>query len=127
MAGNCGSHTPSNFSRCGRAWGPGDDPLDTLLVERIVLTWARLQYVEEQVSYTYMPDYSNAATAEHWEKRLNDANSRFLRSCMALARVRKLRQRRPMSAAAISAALGASTLGDLHGIGGLLAKRRQTE
>ena len=70
------------------------DPLERLLIERVVLTWARLQYVEEQVSYSYMPNISNAATAEHWDKRLTHAQGRFLKACATLAKVRQL-QRRP--------------------------------
>jgi hypothetical protein len=87
--------------------GSFGDPLETLLIERIVLTWARLQYVEEQAGYTCM-HAATEAQAEHWDKRLTHAQGRFLKSCMALERVRKLRRRAPMSAGAINALLGNS-------------------
>lgn len=83
------------------------DPLERLLIERIILTWARLQYVEEQVTYSYMPDVSNAATAMHWDERLTNAQNRFLKACAALARVRQLQQRRRPP--------GGATLGELTG------------
>jgi len=106
--------------------GAGADPLEDLLIVRIVLTWARLQYVEEQVSYTYMRD-SNAATAEHWDKRLSDAHSQFLRSCLVLERVRKLRRRPGVGAsqaAALLKNLSASDCSAADALRGVMARRK---
>jgi hypothetical protein len=93
--------------------GAGDDPLETLLIERIVLTWTRLQWCELQSAHT-LDGGSTVAMADHWDKRLDQAHSRFQKACLALARVRKLKQRPPMSGAAISALLGTpQTIGEL--------------
>lgn len=73
--------------------GAHTDTLERLLIERIVLTWVRLQWCEEQAAYTLIGD-STVTMAEHWDKRLDHAHARFLKSCTALARVRKL-QRQP--------------------------------
>jgi len=94
-----------------RELGAGSDPLELLLVERVLLTWVRLQFVEEQAAYTLMGDTS-AALAEQWDRRLNDANNRFLKSCLALERVRQLR-RRPRSG--ISGAMNAYLADVLRG------------
>lgn len=95
--------------------GAGDDPLETLLIERIVLTWFRLQFVEEQAIYCFVGD-CNAKVAEQWDRRLNDAQSRFLKACLTLERVRKLRRRPSMSGALAAALLGTpKTLGELTG------------
>jgi hypothetical protein len=65
--------------------------IEKLLIERVVLTWARLQYVEEMVSYTYMPNSTKEA-ADHWDKRLTRAQSRFLKACATLARTCQLQR-----------------------------------
>jgi hypothetical protein len=99
--------------------GAGSDPLETLLIERIVLTWFRLQFVEEQAIYCFVSAECSAKVAEAWDKRLNDAHSRFLKSCLALERVRKLWRRPSMSGAAISALLGQTAADGLRRARGL--------
>lgn len=73
--------------------GAHADPLEALLIERIILTWIRVQWCEEQLAYTMMRN-STDEEREHWDRRLDHAHGRFLQACTALARVRKL-QRRP--------------------------------
>lgn len=93
--------------------GAGNDPIEALLIERIVLCWARIQYVEAAVSGTCERGTA-FEQADHWDKRLSNAQGRFLKACLSLERVRKLRRRPPMSGAAISALMGESrTLGEL--------------
>jgi hypothetical protein len=99
-----------------RELGTGADHLESLLVERVALCWMRLQFVEDQATCKYLPGSTEAA-CEFWDRRLDHANDRFLKSCLALERVRKLRRRPSMSGAVISALLGGpKTLGDLPGM-----------
>jgi hypothetical protein len=64
-------------------------PLELLLIERVALTWLRLQFVEMQATCS-MKSGALAHVAEHWEKRLTQAQKRFLQAVESLARVRKL-------------------------------------
>jgi hypothetical protein len=103
-----------------RRLGANDDPIEALLIERIVLCWARVQYVEAAASATCEPGTS-FKEADHWDKRLTHAQGRFLKAVTTLERVRKLRRRPPMSGALAAALLGApKTLGEL-------TQRRLTE
>jgi hypothetical protein len=112
-----------------RELGAGFDPLETLLIERVALCWMRLTFVEDQAVCKYLPG-TTQESCEFWDRRLDHAHSRFLKACLALERVRKLRQRRPVSAAAIEAVLGDSITRGLSASRGLeiagrmLAKRK---
>lgn len=64
-------------------------PLEKLLVEQVVLAWARLSTLEQQ--YTSIMNESHSLTfGIYWEKRLNAAHKRYERACLALAKVKKL-------------------------------------
>jgi hypothetical protein len=53
------------------------------------MAWLRLAYVEYQ--YTSITDGDQLIRrVDHWERRLNAAQRRFLRACSTLARIRKL-------------------------------------
>jgi hypothetical protein len=102
-----------------RELGAGADHLEALLVERVVLCWARLQFVEDQTTCAYVAN-STWAAAERWDDRLTHAHARFLRACAALARVRKLQKRpRGMGASAAAALLKNLTAGDWSASDGL--------
>jgi hypothetical protein len=64
-------------------------PLERLLIQQVVMAWLRLAYVEYQ--YTSITDGDQLIRrVDHWERRLNAAQRRFLRACSTLARIRKL-------------------------------------
>jgi hypothetical protein len=68
--------------------------LERLLIENVVLTWLRLQWVEGQVT-GFMGQQARMAILEYWEKRLSAAQRRHLRACETLARVRRLARNNP--------------------------------
>jgi hypothetical protein len=72
------------------------DMLELLLIERVVLCWLKLQWVEEQSTFT-LGGGSAVVMAEQWDKRLDSAHSRSLRAAVTLERVRKLRRRTDQS------------------------------
>jgi hypothetical protein len=110
------SQYKAQMAEIRRALDAGGDPLELLLIERIALCWARVQYVEEQVSYSLIKRISNAATAAHWDKLLTQAQNRFLKSCLALERVRRLRRRPQSSAAAVEAIFRDAIINRLRGL-----------
>jgi len=65
--------------------------LEQMLIQRVVMCWLRLQWVEFQVTGT-MRSETSYKQAEHWDKRLTQAHKRFARSCESLARIRRLTQ-----------------------------------
>jgi hypothetical protein len=94
------------------------DQLEALLVERIVLSWARLQFVEAHVSVCCDPG-TTFVQANHWEDRLTQAQGRFLKAMMALERVRKLRKRSTTMNPAAAAYLKNSMMSDWTAAHGL--------
>jgi hypothetical protein len=78
-------HLPHELAR------PGDGALEQLLIQHVVLCWLRLAQVEYQVTGVTSQDGQTITRIEHWEKRLNAAQRRYLRTIESLARVRKLR------------------------------------
>lgn len=69
---------------------PGDGELERLLIQQIVLCWLRLAYVEHQFTGATMKGDNTMTQVQHWDKRLNAAQRRYLRAIETLARVRKL-------------------------------------
>jgi len=67
-----------------------DGPLEKLLIQHIVLCWLRLGYIEYH--YTAVTSESNQSMKQidYWERRLNAAQRRYLRSIETLSRVRRL-------------------------------------
>ena len=64
-------------------------PLERLLIQQVVMAWLRLAYVE--LHYTDVTGGEQLIRrVDHWERRLNAAQRRFLRACSTLARIRKL-------------------------------------
>jgi hypothetical protein len=102
------------------------DPLEMLLIERIVLTWARLQFIEEQSIFKYLPNTTEAA-CEYWDRRLDHAHERFQKSCVALARVRKLQRRQTPGEMVLGDLLGNTLTSGLRKAGKLLAGRMSGE
>ena len=67
----------------------GASALEQLLIQQIALSWLRLLIVEHRHATATQGSYS-IREGEHWEKRLDAAQRRFLRACETLARTRKL-------------------------------------
>jgi|SoiMethySBSTD1v2_1073268.scaffolds.fasta_scaffold1371116_1 hypothetical protein len=68
--------------------GPDPTPLETLLVDRIVLTWLHLHYVEN-IYVQSMHELSITQATFH-QRRLSLAQSRYLAAIRTLAQVRRL-------------------------------------
>jgi hypothetical protein len=68
--------------------GPDPTPLETLLVDRIVLCWVHLHYVEN-VYVQSMHELSITQATFH-QRRLSLAQSRYLAAIRTLAQVRRL-------------------------------------
>jgi hypothetical protein len=66
-----------------------DGPLERLMVARVVMTWLRLMYAENDKS-SLMRGGVRMDQIEHSDRELTRAHSRYVRSIEALARVRKL-------------------------------------
>lgn len=69
-------------------------PMEKLLIQQIVLNW--LRYHETEMRWHMVSkDDPTIAQAEHWQRRLSMAQSRYLRAIETLARVKKLQQKPP--------------------------------
>ncbi|HEX8090002.1 MAG TPA: hypothetical protein VF762_14170 [Blastocatellia bacterium] len=66
-----------------------DGPLEQLMVARVVMTWLRLMYAENDKS-SLMRGGIRMDQIEHSDRELTRAHNRYVRSIEALARVRKL-------------------------------------
>jgi hypothetical protein len=64
--------------------------IEKLLIENVIITWLRLQWVEYQLIGFMGEGQSRMSVVEYWEKRLSVSQRRHLRACETLARVRKL-------------------------------------
>lgn len=69
--------------------------LEKLLIDNVVITWLNLQWVEYQLLGFMGQGEVRMSVVAYWEKRLSLAQSRHLRACETLARVRKLLSARP--------------------------------
>jgi hypothetical protein len=65
-------------------------PLEKLLIDNIIITWLRLQWVEYQLIGFMGQGEIHMSVVEFWEKRLSISQRRHLRACETLARVRRL-------------------------------------
>jgi hypothetical protein len=80
-------------------------PLERLLIEQVALCWLSLNLV--QIEYTRaIGEPISVSAADHWDRRLSASQSRYLRACDALARVRKLARTTPALQVNIAAAGG---------------------
>jgi hypothetical protein len=69
--------------------------LERTLIDHVVLCWLRLQRAE--LAYTQV--FGATVTLEqarHWERKLTAAQTRYLRACETLARVRRLSRSTPL-------------------------------
>jgi hypothetical protein len=66
-----------------------DGPLEQMMVVRVVMTWLRLMYAENDKS-SLMRGGIRMDQIEHSDRELTRAHNRYVRSIEALARVRKL-------------------------------------
>lgn len=69
--------------------------LERLLIENIISAWLYFQWVDFQVKNYIGKDGVRYTEIEFWERRLMLAQSRYLRACEMLARVRRLLAPRP--------------------------------
>jgi hypothetical protein len=67
----------------------GDSALEGLLIDRVVVTWLRVQQAE-RVKLAKDKDGITLAWATVWERRLEIAHRNYLSACKALATVRRL-------------------------------------
>ena len=63
--------------------------LERMLIDQIVVTWLQLQRTQIRYESILQQDVS-LPRADYWERRVNAANTRYLRACETLARIRKL-------------------------------------
>ena len=68
----------------------GSPALEKMLIENVVNSWLRLQYVECKLSGLAGEDAVSFVILEFWDKRLNAAQRRFLRASETLMRIRKI-------------------------------------
>jgi len=79
-------HVDAQRTEMGYADAP---PLERPLIDHVVTCWLRLQKTE--LSYTGMNGQSITLTqADFWERKLTQAQARYLRAIETLARVRRL-------------------------------------
>jgi hypothetical protein len=64
-------------------------PIEKLLIDQIIVCSVQLQKTQLQYG-TMQREGLSISSANFWERRITMANSRFLRACETLARVRKL-------------------------------------
>jgi hypothetical protein len=64
--------------------------LEKLLIENIVTSWLRVQWLESQLAM-YMGKQMRFAELEFWERRLSMAQRRYLAACETLAKIRKMK------------------------------------
>ncbi len=69
-------------------------PLERLLVEQVILCWLHLNVAELEYA-DVIGGSPFAHVVDHWERRLSSAQTRYLRACEALARIRKLARSTP--------------------------------
>lgn len=69
--------------------------LEKLLIENIVSAWLNFQYADFKVKDYVGQGGIRLIEIEFWEKRLSMSQSRYLRACEMLARVRRLLSPRP--------------------------------
>lgn len=63
--------------------------LEKIIIEQVCLNWLRFNLL--QIIHSNKTSESHALTVgEHWDKLLTTAQSRYLRACESLAKVRKL-------------------------------------
>jgi hypothetical protein len=87
----------SNISNLMRGMGyENASVLEKLLIENIIITWLRLQWVEYQMVVFMGDGEVRMSVVEFWERRLSMAQRRHLRACETLARVRKLLMNGPV-------------------------------
>jgi hypothetical protein len=71
-------------------------PLERLQIDVVVAAWLRWVHTEYQFSAVMEEGSVTLTRAEHWEKRLAAAHSRYLRAVESYARVRALLRRAPV-------------------------------
>lgn len=69
---------------------PTDDALDRFLVERIALCWLALMQAEQSRAAKWSSGVSSEI-GDFWDRRVGRLHADFLRACLYLARVRRLR------------------------------------
>lgn len=82
--------------------------LERLIIGEIVISWLLIQWLDIQVV-----QQETFRAAEFWQRRLTQANKRFLRASTTLAKVRKLTE--PKASPATLAYLKAMALGQATG------------
>ena len=65
-------------------------PLEKLAIDEVVLAWVRLHEVQAQNTLANHAPSLNHSNCDFWDKRLLNAQQRYLRACTNLARIRKL-------------------------------------
>ena len=68
--------------------GPAPNPIERLLVDRVVTCWVYLSYLDERCARSFKED--SIAIQKHLEHLLDGANRRYLSALKTLAQVRRL-------------------------------------
>ncbi len=69
--------------------GPEPNPLEDLLIERIISCWLHVNYAEDECAGAAAGDV-NLDLAEYKQKRLDRAHRRYISAVKALAQIRKM-------------------------------------
>lgn len=69
--------------------------LEKLLIDQVVICWLRLYHIDLIYSQAQLGGWMTIDQAAFYERRLSAAQSRFLRACTTLARIRKMAGRTP--------------------------------
>jgi hypothetical protein len=70
--------------------------LERLLIENIICTWLYFQWNDYQVKSYIGQGGVRFTEIEFWERRLSLSQTRYLRACETLARVRRLMSKNPL-------------------------------
>jgi hypothetical protein len=74
----------------------GSSILEQLLIENVISTWLRVLWTDYQLTAFMGKDNVRFVELEFWEKRLSMSQSRYLRACETLAKVRRLMSKNPL-------------------------------
>ena len=80
--------------------------LERALIDSIVLSWLRCQWAEFQLMMFTVPNDAPMSVIAFWGKRLSIAQSRYLKACETLAKIRKLSLINPLLQLNIAAQSG---------------------
>lgn len=95
-------------------------PLERLLIEQVVLCWVNLHMLE-LVHNDRLAERHTTEAGLYWDRRLSNAQRRYMRATESLARVRKLTSATRLHDARTAAASAAKTVNNVRALKALTA------